>query len=67
MATSKIMVIRHAELLLCSNQNVPQHWPDDRFDLVCVFDRPDGHGAWSFTQVPQGLLAGDRAVPIALG
>jgi broad specificity phosphatase PhoE len=54
-----------AELLLGSNQNIPQHWPDDRFDLVWVFDRLDGHGTWSFTQLPQGLLAGDRADPIA--
>jgi hypothetical protein len=33
-----------AELLLGSNQNVPQHRPDNRFDLVVEFDRPDGHG-----------------------
>lgn len=56
-----------AGLVLGSDQGVPQHWPDDRFDLVWVFDRPGGQGTWSFAQVPQGLLAGDRAVPIALG
>ncbi len=35
----------------------PQTWPDDRFDIVWVFERADG--GWSFTQVPQLLLAGD--------
>jgi len=42
----------------------PQLWPKDRFDLVWVFDRPIGAAAWSFTQVPQLLLPGDRAEPI---
>jgi hypothetical protein len=38
--------------------SVPQDWPDERFDLVWVFDR---HAeSWTFTQVPQLLLAGDR-------
>ena len=49
-----------AALVLDGNQGIPQHWPDDRFDLVLVFDRPDGQGAWSFAQVPQRLLAGNR-------
>lgn len=35
-------------------------WPGDRFDLVWVLDSVDGV-AWSFTQVPQLLLAGDSA------
>lgn len=41
---------------------IPQRWPDDRFDLVWVFDA-DGNGGWRFTQVPQLLLAGDVAAP----
>jgi hypothetical protein len=56
-----------AQLILGSNQGIPQHWPSDRFDLVWVFDRPDTNGPWSFTQVPQRLLAGDSADPIPLG
>jgi len=43
----------------------PQLWPKDRFDLVWVFDRPIGGAAWGFAQVPQLLLTGDRAEPIA--
>lgn len=40
----------------------PPEWPDDRFDLVWLLDRDETD--WNFTQVPQLLLAGDRAEPI---
>jgi len=41
----------------------PQAWPDDRFDVVWIFDRA-GPG-WRFSQMPQLLLAGDNPDPIA--
>jgi hypothetical protein len=44
---------------------VPQIWPDDRFDLVWVFEPGSTGGSWRLRQVPQLLLAGDRAEPIA--
>lgn len=37
----------------------PTTWPGERFDLVWVFTRTDA--GWTFGQVPQRLLAGDRA------
>jgi hypothetical protein len=47
-----------ANAILGNRTTAPQHWPLSRFDLVWVFDRPGEH--WTFTQVPQLLLAGDR-------
>jgi broad specificity phosphatase PhoE len=47
-----------ANAILGDTVTAPQHWPIERVDLVWVFDK---HGeSWSFTQVPQLLLAGDR-------
>jgi hypothetical protein len=42
--------------------NVPDTWPDDRFDVVWIFDST-GAG-WSFSQKPQLLLGGDSERPI---
>jgi broad specificity phosphatase PhoE len=52
-----------ANLLLADKTTAPQHWPYDRYDVVWVFDRRDGR--FAFTQIPQLLLAGDSAAPIA--
>jgi broad specificity phosphatase PhoE len=49
--------------LLPDAPHVPRHWPDNRFDLVWILDRTAG--GWSFSQLPQLLLAGDRATPIS--
>ena len=41
----------------------PSDWDDDRFDMVWVFTR-SGNG-WTFSQVPQLLLAGDSSSPLS--
>ncbi len=50
---TKIMLIRHAET------------PDDRFDLLGVFDRDPATGAYGFEQVASGLLDGDLPTVIS--
>jgi hypothetical protein len=40
----------------------PDHWPNDRYDVVWTFTR-NGNG-WRFAQVPQFLLPGDLPYPI---
>ncbi|MCI0598515.1 MAG: histidine phosphatase family protein [Beijerinckiaceae bacterium] len=47
-----------ANAILGDKVSAPQYWPFDRFDLVWVFDKRGG--SWTFSQVPQLLLAGDR-------
>ena len=59
-----IPAIAHA--ILGQAGSCPANWSDNRFDLVWVFDRAIGAGPWSFSQVPQLLLAGDEASLISL-
>ncbi len=40
---------------------VPTIWPDDRFDVLWVFEPDTGGSTYRFRQVPQMLLGGDRA------
>lgn len=46
-----------ADAIIDGKGSLPLSWPNDRFDVVWVFDRQDG--GWKFEQVPQLLLAGD--------
>ena len=49
-----------------TQQPIPTHWPDERFDVVWVLDPPLEEGmGWRFTQVPQRLLKGDSDQGIA--
>jgi broad specificity phosphatase PhoE len=52
-------IAKIANAILGDQTTAPQKWPDDRFDLVWVFDL-DPSGRYRFSQVPQLLLAGDR-------
>ena len=44
--------------ILKDNTTAPQYWPYDRYDLIWVFNKRGEF--WTFTQLPQLLLAGDR-------
>lgn len=51
-----------ANAIVGNSTTAPQRWPYDCYDIVWVFDRLAV--GWSFAQIPQRLLAGDRADPI---
>ena len=53
-----------ANYILRNNTTAPQHWPEDRFDMVWVFDRIAESTRYQFKQVPQSLLMGDWTIPI---
>ncbi|GAC1542666.1 MAG: hypothetical protein NVS2B17_21510 [Candidatus Velthaea sp.] len=54
-----------ANALLRDETTAPQAWPDDRFDVVYIFDLDAASGTYRFSQRPQLLLGGDRPEPIA--
>ncbi len=54
-----------ASRLVTDASSVPQVWPDDRYDLVWMLEGPRP-GLMALRQVPQMLLAGDRADPIGM-
>jgi hypothetical protein len=53
-----------ASEILGTERGVPGLWPEDRFDMIWVFDLDPRSGSYKFRQVPQRLLMGDRATPI---
>lgn len=48
-----------AGLIIGSGTKIPE-WPGDRFDVVWCFSRPHPRTPWTFKQVCQCLLAGDK-------
>jgi hypothetical protein len=50
--------------LILGNNAAPISWPDDCYDMIWVFDLHPSRTKYSFTQVPQKLLAGDLTTPI---
>ncbi len=45
---------------LANPDDVPKHWPDERFDLIWLLLREDGEPLrYRFVAVPQMLLADD--------
>jgi hypothetical protein len=54
-----------ANIIMGNSTAVPQTWPKHRFDVVWVFDLGTSSSSYSFSQVPQRLLAGDSPDPIS--
>jgi hypothetical protein len=50
--------------ILGQTKVVPRDWPEDRFDMIWVFDLHRSSGRYRFKQVPQRLLSGDVRTPI---
>ena len=53
-----------ASLILGTKNLSPAEWPEDRFDMIWVFDLHGASFTYKFRQVPQELLAGDSTSPI---
>lgn len=50
--------------ILDERKLAPTEWPEDRYDMVWVFDLDPSKNQYSFKQVPQNLLGGDVITPI---
>jgi hypothetical protein len=53
-----------ASHILGNKKIAPKDWPEDRFDMVWVFDLDRSSSKYKFKQVPQKLLGGDWTTPI---
>jgi hypothetical protein len=53
-----------AQQILGEKKIAPPIWPEDCFDMIWVFELDRRTLKYKFRQVPQKLLAGDRATPI---
>ena len=50
--------------ILGTERGIPGLWPEDRFDMIWVFDLDQRSNGYKFRQIPQKLLMGDWATPI---
>ena len=53
-----------ASLILRSKKGAPADWPEDRYDMIWIFDLHRATSSYRFTQIPQLLLGGDSTTPI---
>lgn len=53
-----------ASQILGTQKGVPETWPEDRFDMIWVFDLDRRSNGYKFRQIPQRLLSGDSATRI---
>jgi hypothetical protein len=53
-----------ASLILDNKKVAPSEWPEDRFDMIWVFDLDHSWTKYKFKQVPQRLLGGDLTTRI---
>ncbi len=58
---------RIANAILGDATTAPQQWPDERFDLIWVFERDPANGRYRFRQRPQLVLGGDSPELITFG
>lgn len=56
-------IVKTCKLFGKISPGLPKAWDDKRFDMYWVFTSDDGKN-WTFTQVPELLLPGDKATPI---
>ena len=52
-------MLQITDQILVNKAVAPPEWPEDRFDMVWVFDRNPSSAQYSFKQIPQNLLMGD--------
>ena len=53
-----------ASVILGDKTTAPSVWPEERYDMIWVFDLNRSSSSYTLTQVPQELLGGDLINPI---
>ena len=53
-----------SSLILGDRTIAPSDWPEERYDMIWVFDLNRTSSTYRFKQVPQELLEGDLISPI---